>query len=170
MTGIAENAPYKWMQANDIPEGIPRDADLYVDEQSNSIVVEVFATDADGRTMTHGQIVMTTLARFPLKVPPPPGMLAAYRHTVRRLRASSDAADTIRRETALRLIDALSLNPIVVFDALGLPASILRLEFVCPLCKAERADYEGPDEYLPGCPNCGTDLAPAVLVPGVCQR
>lgn len=33
--------------------------------------------------------------------------------------------------------------------------------FGCPACGVERADYEGePGRYLPGCPSCGSPLAP----------
>jgi hypothetical protein len=102
MSGVAPNAPFQWMKANDLPHG-PDDASLHVDEQAGTITVEVFATDADSRTMLHAGRVMTTLATFPLKVPPPPGLIEAYQHTVARLRQERNAAEAIRRETAERI-------------------------------------------------------------------
>lgn len=33
-------------------------------------------------------------------------------------------------------------------------------EHVCPACRVERADYEGPDRHLEKCPNCGSAAAP----------
>ncbi len=103
MTGIAHNAPYQWMRANDLPN-VPDDAELHVDEQAGTITVEVFATDADGRTMIHAGWVMTTMATFPLKVPPRPGLVEAYQHTVAKLRRQRNAAEAIRRETVDRIV------------------------------------------------------------------
>lgn len=37
-------------------------------------------------------------------------------------------------------------------------------EMVCPKCRTERADYEGPNgAWLPKCPNCGSDRDPVVF-------
>lgn len=37
-----------------------------------------------------------------------------------------------------------------------------RVERICPVCKVERADYEGPNgAWLPKCPNCGSERDPA---------
>lgn len=33
-------------------------------------------------------------------------------------------------------------------------------EYICPLCRIERTDYEGPHAYLATCPNCGSASAP----------
>ena len=30
----------------------------------------------------------------------------------------------------------------------------------CPVCLVERADVDGPGQWLDSCPNCGTTLAP----------
>lgn len=64
---------------------------------------------------------MTRLETFPLKVPPPPGLLDAYQHTLRRTRRERGAATAIRYETADTLIERLGLNPAQVFEALDLP-------------------------------------------------
>lgn len=129
MTGIAPNAPYKWMQANDLPVGIPDDAHLAVDEEAGTITVEVFALDDEGRKMLHARKhLMTTMATYPLKVPPPPGLLDAYRHTVQRLRRQRDATAAIQYETAQTLIEKLNLDPIKVFEVLELPIPTERIE------------------------------------------
>jgi hypothetical protein len=112
----------EWMRANDIPDGIPDDAELHVDEDAGRIVVEVLATDDDGNHQIHARCgLLTRLETFPLKVPPPAQLLDAYQHTMRKVRADRSAAEAIRRETALRLVDALGLNPIDVFAALDMP-------------------------------------------------
>lgn len=34
---------------------------------------------------------------------------------------------------------------------------------ICPRCRVERADYEGPNgAFLPTCPNCGAKADPAM--------
>jgi hypothetical protein len=33
-------------------------------------------------------------------------------------------------------------------------------EHVCPDCRVERADFEGPGWHLPSCPNCGSTADP----------
>ncbi len=36
-------------------------------------------------------------------------------------------------------------------------------EPICPQCRVERADYEGPGgQWLPRCPNCGADADPVI--------
>lgn len=128
MTGVAKNAPWKWMQVNDLPSNIPDDAYLHVDERDQRITVELFARDDEGRQMFHGGHLMTTVAQFPLKVSPPPGLLDAYQHTVHRLRVQRDAATAIRTETAQTLIERLGLDPFRVFEALNLPVPIEQLK------------------------------------------
>jgi hypothetical protein len=120
---IVNHAPWKWMEANELPRGIPDDAYLAVDETAGTITVEVFARDPDGRKMIHARRLMTELQTFPLKVPPPPGLLDAYQHTVAAVRRERDAAAAIRYETALRLIAAMDLDPAAVFGALDLPVA-----------------------------------------------
>jgi hypothetical protein len=124
---IAPKAPWRWMEANGLPTGIPDAAELVVDEQAGTITVEMFATDPNGRIMLHAGIgVMTRLETFPLKVPPPPGLLEAYQRTIDRVRRERDAASAIRYETAQTLIRELGLDPITVFDALHLPVPTIR--------------------------------------------
>lgn len=129
MTGVAPNAPWEWFRANDLPKNIPDAEYLHVDEAAQTITVELLALDAEGRQMLHARRhVMTTMATFPLKVPPPPGLIDAYQHTLRRLRRERDAATAIRYEVADTLIDRLGLNPAQVFDALDLPVPTQRLQ------------------------------------------
>lgn len=128
MTGVAKNPPWEWYQANDLPKYIPDDAELHVDEAAGTITVETNAVDAEGRLMIHAGHVMTTMATFPLKVPPAPGLLDAYQHTVRRLRRERDAATAIRYETADTLIARLGLDPLKVFEALDLPVPTAQLQ------------------------------------------
>lgn len=131
MAEIVRNAPWEWFKANDLPPAIPVDAEVHVDPDAGTITVEVFATDEQGRTLFHSSAgMMTRLETFPLKVPPPPGLLDAYQHTVRRLRRERDAATAIRYETAETLIDRLGLNPAQVFEALDLPIPTTRLQEV----------------------------------------
>ncbi|MCW6003875.1 hypothetical protein K1W54_04660 [Micromonospora sp. CPCC 205371] len=129
MTGIARRAPWEWFKANDLPSGIPDDAELHVDEEAGTITVEVFAEDSEGRRMFHASVgLMTRLATFPLKVAPPPGLVDAYQRTVDRVRWERDAATAIRYETAQTLIRELNLDPIKVFNALRLPVPTHRME------------------------------------------
>jgi hypothetical protein len=121
MTGIARNAPWEWFNANDLPNRIPVDAELHVDQDAGTITVEVFAVDEQGRTVFHGNVgMMTRVETFLLKVPPPAGLLEAYQQTVRRLRREQDAATAIRYETAQALIERLILDPAKVYEALDL--------------------------------------------------
>jgi len=87
------------MRVNDLPEGIPDDAELHVDVHAGTITVEVFATDADGRPMIHARRQMTRVETFPLKAPPPPGLLDAYEYTVARLRRERSVVDQLRADT-----------------------------------------------------------------------
>jgi hypothetical protein len=129
MTGIVKNALWEWFKANDLPARIPVDAELHVNQDAGTITVEVVATDEHDRTLIHSSAgVMTRLETFPLKVPPPPGLLEAYRHTVRRIRREQDAATAIRYETAETLIGHLGLNPVQVFEALDLPTPTTQLK------------------------------------------
>lgn len=105
---VQKNAPWAWFQANGLPNHIPDDAALLVDEHAGTITVEVLARNADGQLMLHGKHLMTTVETFPLKVPPPAGLVAAYHHTVARLRAERDAAEAIRRETAFRIAEHIA--------------------------------------------------------------
>jgi hypothetical protein len=98
------------MAANDLPQRIPDDALLMVDEAAGTITAEVLAVNETGQHMIHGRYLMTTVETFPLKVPPPPGLLAAYTHTVHRIRTERNAAEAIRRETAFRIIDHLRVE------------------------------------------------------------
>lgn len=42
---------------------------------------------------------------------------------------------------------------------------MMRGEALCPSCRVERADYEGPArQWLPRCPNCGSALNPHIEV------
>lgn len=128
-SGAPYRAPWEWFKANDLPRGIPDDAELYVDETAGTITVEVFADAPDGRWMIHASVgIMTRLATFPLKVPPPPGLLDAYQRTVDKVRWERSAATAIRFETAQTLIRELDLDPARVFDVLGLPVPAHRLE------------------------------------------
>lgn len=102
MTGgpVVVNAPWAWMRANDLPNDIPDDADLHVDETAGTITVEVTARDGDGAVMTHARKhIMTRVATFPLKVPPPPGLLDAYHHTVAKIRRERSVVEHLRAET-----------------------------------------------------------------------
>lgn len=122
-------APAEWFKANDLPSGIPDDAELHVDEEAGTITVEVIAEDGDGRMLMHANVgAMTKLATFPLKVPPPPGLLDAYQRTVDRVRWERSAATAIRYETAQTLIRELDLDPVKVFDVLRLPVPTHRVE------------------------------------------
>jgi hypothetical protein len=124
---IAAKAPWRWMEANGLPPGIPDVAELAVDEKTGTITVEVFATDPHGKIMLHAGLgVMTRLETYPLRVPPPPGLLEAYQRTIDQVRRERDAASAIRYETAQTLIRALDLDPIAAFDALGLPVPTTR--------------------------------------------
>lgn len=129
MSGVAKNPQREWLTANNISARIPLDAELHVDPHGGTITVEVIATDDEGRMLIHGSAgAMTRLETFPLKVHPPPGLLDAYQHTIRRLRRERDAATAIRYETADTLIDRLGLNPAQVFEALDLPVPTKRLQ------------------------------------------
>jgi hypothetical protein len=122
-------APWEWFKANDLPPRIPDDAELHVDEKAGTITVEVIAEDADGRMLMHANVgAMTKLATFPLKVPPPPGLVDAYQRTVDRVRWERSAATAIRYETGQTLIRELGLDPVKVFDVLGLSVPTHRLE------------------------------------------
>jgi hypothetical protein len=124
---VAARAPWRWMEVNGLPSGIPDAAELAVDEKAGTITVEVFATDPHGKIMLHAGVgVMTRLETYPLRVPPPPGLLEAYQRTIDQVRRERDAASAIRYETAQTLIRALDLDPIAAFDALGLPAPTTR--------------------------------------------
>lgn len=126
---IEKNAPWQWMKANNLPDRIPDDAYLAVDEDAGTITVEVWALNDAGQIMFHGHDgAMTTMATFPLKVPPPPGLLDAYQHSLRRIRRQRDAATAIRYEVADTLIEQLGLNPAQVFEALDLPVPTARLQ------------------------------------------
>jgi hypothetical protein len=121
MPEVSKNPQREWFKANDISARVPLDAELHVDTEANTITVEVVATDEQGRMLLHGSAgVMTRMETFPLKVPPPAGLLEAYQHTVRHLRRERDAATAIRYETAQTLIDHLGLDPVKVFEALDL--------------------------------------------------
>lgn len=38
-------------------------------------------------------------------------------------------------------------------------------EALCPDCRVERADFEGPEQHLPECPNCGSGAIPVSAPP-----
>lgn len=128
MADVVKNAPWAWMKLNGLPDSIPDDAELHVDEEAGTITVEVFATDADGNTMTHAGRVMVVMKKFPLKYAPTPELLAAYRHTVGKLRRERHANEYIRVETVRCLVEALGLDPVRAFRAIGYdqPPSIRR--------------------------------------------
>lgn len=113
---VVRSAPWAWMLANGLPRTIPDDAELDVDEVAGTITVEVFATGADDRPLIHAREVMTRVEVFPLKVPPPPGLLAAYQHTTGKIRARRGAADAIRYETALAVVAAITRAAIAAGD------------------------------------------------------
>jgi hypothetical protein len=100
MPEVVNHAPWKWMQANGLPSTIPDDAHIDVDEQAGTITVEVWALTAEGGLQLHAGRALTTVATFPLVVPPPPGLMDAYRHTVARIRAERNAVAGIRQQAA----------------------------------------------------------------------
>jgi len=97
-----------WFEANDLPNNIPDDAEVTVDEQSGTLTVEEFLLGDNGRPCLHARQVLRHPVTHPLKVPPPPGLLDAYQRTVSALRRERDAAEAIRQETARTIVDHIA--------------------------------------------------------------
>jgi hypothetical protein len=81
-----------WMKDNGMPCRSPDDAELAIDWAFGTVTVEEYVFDDDGRVVIHAGQAMTQLVVYPLLVPPPEGLIDAYRRTVGELRRERDAA------------------------------------------------------------------------------
>jgi len=89
----------EWMRQNDLPEDVPDDALIRVDQVCREIQVEVWMRAPDGAVMLHGGGHMfTELRNFPLLVDPPAGLLQAYDRLRASLREERSAIEALKRK------------------------------------------------------------------------
>jgi hypothetical protein len=86
-----------WYEANHIDwQHVPDDAQVTVDEQAATLTVEHFYRPG-GQLGFAGRMVMRHEVTVPLLQPPPPGLLEAYRHTLRLNRRDRLVMEAVRR-------------------------------------------------------------------------
>jgi rubredoxin len=84
------------------------------------------------------------------------GVVDLKHHTVAVVFPGPEGSDPSDRSLVVYLPDDIRAPfEVSVSELPDLPS-----EMVCPDCRVERADFEGPNQHLISCPNCGSKRYP----------